>query len=1018
MIIHLHKYTIFLFVLILALSGVAREQAGGIRGVVYDADFEVPLAAGKVMIAETGQTVQTTEEGNYVFGEVEPGTYTLVFSKEGYTRQVKADVVVSPGQMTEVGTSLSGEFTEMEEFIVQDVQIGTGTEEALLELRMESPSLIDSISADLMSQAGASDAAGALKLVAGATVQDGKYAVVRGLPDRYVNSQMNGVRLPTADADKRAVQLDQFPSAIIESIQVTKTFTPDQQGDASGGAVNVVLKGIPNERVFKIGASTGYNTNVKDAGDKFLTYDGGGVSTWGRDDGGRDIQYDKIIPPPPGFPDFQLGSPWDGAVGVSYDDPPTDYKWSLAGGDKFEIDEGIYAGGFGSFFYERDSGYYEDKIDDKYRFKNGEIEPYYTQGTPGDDRGFYTSLLDVDQGQQFVQWGGLGTLGLEIEDHTEFSVLYLYTRDAEDKATLAEDTRGKANLSTFWPELYPPEQWGNYDPYDPTHPGNQADGTVQAQYTRNETLEYTERSTQSWQFKLRHTLIGLELSPTRYFSVFDPEIDAGYSMNKSTLYQPDNRLFSTSWNPANGGTHYQFKPAEVATLGNFQRIWKDIEEQSDQYYINLKVPFEQWNGDEGYMKFGYFNDDTQRQFNQDSFGNTGSPWNPQPSFWDGPWEAFWSRVLAQDPANLIVPNDIDVDYEGEQKISAWYWMIDMPLNSYFNIIGGARYEKTELSITNDPEEDVSWYPSDFGGSVKLDPGDADVDYEQYDVLPSVGFEFEPYETITIRGSYTRTVARQTFKELTPIQQQEYLGGDVFIGNPGLKMSALENYDLRFDYRPYEGGLISLSWFLKKVTDPIEYVQRVGAGFDFTKPVNYPKGRLSGYEIEIRQDLGHFFKSFKGASVGANATFIDSEVSISGLEIQELKNEAGVDLTRRHMSHAPEHLYNFFLTYDMAELGLEGTQFSIFYTVRGDTLIKGPVATNDQFVPAVYETQFGTLNMSLSHQLNETWKLKFSAKNLLDPDIETVYRSKFIGDDVVKTSYRKGREFSLGVTASF
>ena len=118
--------------------------------------------------------------------------------------------------------------------------------------------LMDSISADLMSRAGASDAASALKLVAGASVQNGKSAVIRGLPDRYVSSQMNGVRLPTADEDKRAVELDQFPSAVIESIQVSKTFTPDQQGDASGGAVNVVLKSVPEENTIKVSISTSF----------------------------------------------------------------------------------------------------------------------------------------------------------------------------------------------------------------------------------------------------------------------------------------------------------------------------------------------------------------------------------------------------------------------------------------------------------------------------------------------------------------------------------------------------------------------------------------------------------------------------------------------------------------------------------------------------------------------------------------------------------------------------------------
>ncbi|HKL22098.1 MAG TPA: carboxypeptidase regulatory-like domain-containing protein, partial [Tichowtungia sp.] len=244
---------------------------------VYDGDFQAPLAAAEVTVAETGQKVQTTDEGNYAVSGLAPGTYTLVVSKEGYTRKVFADVVVPAGSMTDQDAQLSGEFTDMEEFVVQDLNMGGASEEGLLNLRMEAPAMMDSIGADLMSQAGAGDAASALRLVSGATVQDGKYAVVRGLPDRYVNSQMNGVRLPTADPDKRAVQLDQFPSALLDNIQVSKTFTPDQQGDASGGAVNVILKSVPDEPVlsFKIGG--GVNSQVAGS-DNFRTYDGGGVN--------------------------------------------------------------------------------------------------------------------------------------------------------------------------------------------------------------------------------------------------------------------------------------------------------------------------------------------------------------------------------------------------------------------------------------------------------------------------------------------------------------------------------------------------------------------------------------------------------------------------------------------------------------------------------------------------------------------------------------------------------------------
>lgn len=196
----------------LVLTGFASgipQTLGSIRGVVMDKDFDAPLAEAKVLLVELGRTVQTAEQGNYLLAELAPGRYTLVFSKPGFSRVVRADVVVTAGRLTEVDVALAAEYVEMEEFVVEDVlALGGGSELALLELRLDSPALMDSIGSDLMRSAGASDAAAGLRLVPGASVQDGKFAVIRGLPDRYVSSQMNGVRLPSADEDKRAVELD------------------------------------------------------------------------------------------------------------------------------------------------------------------------------------------------------------------------------------------------------------------------------------------------------------------------------------------------------------------------------------------------------------------------------------------------------------------------------------------------------------------------------------------------------------------------------------------------------------------------------------------------------------------------------------------------------------------------------------------------------------------------------------------------------------------------------------------
>lgn len=974
------------------------QSVGGIRGMVYDKDFEAPLPTADVSIAETGQKAQASDEGNYVLQGLEPGKYTLVFSKDGYTRLVKASVVVSPGRMTELDAWLSGDFTEMAEFIVQDIQIGGATEAALLDLRMDSPALQDSISAELMSQAGAGDAASALKLVAGATVQDGKYAVVRGLPDRYVNSQMNGVRLPTADPDKRAVQLDQFPSAAIESVRVTKTFTPDQQGDASGGAVNVVLKGVPDENSFKYSSQIGFNTQVAGR-DDFLTRRGGGVTRWGK--GGLKF-WEKN----------EDGLLWDGTydntVGVSTKEAPTDYKWSMSAGGKYEFDSGVKIGGLANFFYERDSSFYDDGINDRYWVETpgAEMTPQYAQGTPqqGD---FKTKLFDVTQGKEEVKWGVLGTAGIETENH-EVTLTYLYTRVAEDAATLAEDTRGKAY---YFP---------GYDPDDPNDPGNQE--LSAAPYLRTETLQYTERMTQTLQATGKHTVPFPEAKIGEVFEFLNPELDWTVARSYSSLYQPDKRQFGSMWWPARGtspAVHRPYKPAANFTLGNLQRIWKDINETSDQYAVNLKFPFRQWTGAEGYVKFGVFNDQVLREYNQDSFSN----FNDNSARYEANWDVLWSENFPYENHPLSAAL-IDVDYIGEQSIKAWYYMIDLPLVSglplvsAFHIIGGMRYEDTELAIINTAEADVTWVPPGAPGSVILQPGQADVLYEQSDALPSIGFTYSPTEKTKIRGTYSETVARQTFKELTPIQQQEFLGGDVFIGNPALRMSALKNYDIRVDYAPYTGGLISASYFRKDITDPIEYVQRI-ADFPYTTPINYPEGELSGFEMEVRQDIGRFHDWFQGLSIGANGTLIESEVTLPPEEAAAFEQpNIQAPMKSRDMTNAPEHLYNLFLTYDMDKIGFAGTRLGLFYTVRGDTLIAGAGQSKGNFIPSVYETEHATLNLSLTKDFGEFCKLKLQAKNVTNPSIETVYRSEYIDGDVTKTSYRKGMEFSFGLSGSF
>lgn len=975
------------------------QESGTLRGVAIDKDFDVPLAGVEVTIVETGQKTVTTEDGHYVFPAVKEGRYTVLATKEGYLRVVKPDVRLFAGQLVDLDLELAGEFTDMDEFVVQElVQAGAGTEAALLQLRFDSPALLDSIGSELMSRAGAGDAATALKLVSGASVQDGKFAVIRGLPDRYVSSQINGVRLPSADENTRAVELDLFPAAVIESLQVSKTFTPDQQGDASGGAVDLRLKGIPDETIFQVKAQSTYDTQASFR-DDFLTYRGGGLNFLGRDDGDRDIQSDH------------LGQNWTGAAGTSTDDAPIEGKLSLTAGGKRELDSDIRIGGLLNVFYERESSYHDNGIDDSYWITNpGEpLTPRTSQGTPTDGD-FKTSLFDVTQGSQSVRWGGLATLGFEARDHS-IQLAYLYTHTAEDVATLGIDTRGKAY---YFP---------GYDPNDPTGDGNHPDQLTAAPYLRTETLEYTERTAGTLQLSGKHSL---PMAPFRFAGVqFDrPQLRWTIASSTADLDQPDKRQFGALWHPNSfdpgfppflppstiPNTWFPYKPAANFNLGNYQRIWKTIEENSEQYAVDLKLPFAGSDEEKGYLKLGVFDDSVDRSFGQDTFSNFGDAGASFEGGFDDPWSGHFP-----DENHPITASNFDVDYEGQQHISAWYGMVDVPLSKRLNLISGARVERTEIGIQNLPESGATWFPPGATSPVQLNPGDADVDFEQRDVLPAIALAYAPTEKVTLRASYSETIARQTFKELTPILQQEYLGGPIFIGNPELQMSALKNYDLRCDYHTDGGGLVSVSWFHKDVTDPIEYVQRLAA-FDFTTPVNYPSGELSGYELELRQGLGRFGRKLQGFSLGANATFIDSEVDLPDDEIAAFSDPSiAVPTTSRDMTNAPEYLYNVYLTYDAERSGLK---LALFYTVQGDTLVAGAGQAAGNYVPDVYAKEYDTLNFSASQKLSEFITLQFQAKNLTNPHIEEVYRADVIGDDVTKTSYTKGIEYSIALTAQW
>ncbi len=177
--------------------------------------------------------------------------------------------------------SADAEYKDIEVIAVTARQKSAASE--VLEERRDIPFVADLMGADQITRTGDSDAASALRRVTGLTLKGGKFIYVRGLGERYSSTSLNGAVVPSPDPTRNVVPLDMFPAAIIESLSVQKSSSPNAPAAFGGGHVDIRTKAIPNDFLFKVGIGTRFNTN--DSDDAF-TYDGG--SSWkGKDDGTR-----------------------------------------------------------------------------------------------------------------------------------------------------------------------------------------------------------------------------------------------------------------------------------------------------------------------------------------------------------------------------------------------------------------------------------------------------------------------------------------------------------------------------------------------------------------------------------------------------------------------------------------------------------------------------------------------------------------------------------------------------------
>ena len=955
------KKGLFLVIALLFTSQIFAQE-GRIVGTIVDAETGETLIGVNVVIDGTIQGTATDIDGNYTIRRVAAGTYDIKVSYLSYSTQTITGVVVEEGEVVRLDVAMQPESEFLDEIVVTADAV-LNNEAGLLRQRQKSVAFSDAISSESISRSGAGDAAGALKKVVGASVVGGKYVYIRGLGDRYTSSHLNGLELPSADPNKKAFQLDIFPSSLLENITTLKTFTPDKPGNFSGGLVDVNTKDFPSEMMFQISASTTFLTGT--TFEDILQGESTSTDWLGFGDGTRDLDQFVI--------DF-LNDP-------NFENIP----------DARDA---------------RNNPTLADTLDRLSKAFNGNFEPvekqaFLNQGYGitfgnntelfGNELGYIASLTYGNSFSAYQNGINAGyALNSTIEAAQGLDSIYVYD---DRRGTRAVDIGGLVNIAYKLSPLHRVRatlivtqngaQTGRYlSGFDDELSTNEGAAAI------NRVVDYVERSLVSTQFGGKHSFPALANSIVEW--------KAAYSVNTQT--EPDRRLAITE-------TFDRVINGQDTTFYNFPgglpyptRFYRDLSEESYNGSLDITIPFTSFGGTSGNFKFGGYLNRADRVFREDAFDFQSEISNllRDPSV-QGNLDAYFEYsgiVNVRDNGRIdfgVVPLEISDNrnnYDGTRDITAFYGMVELPISSKLKLITGVRMEQAEITLVT---QDTS-----------LATGNLD----DTDYLPSVSLVYSLKDDMNLRGAVTRTLARPNFRELAPYVTVNFSGGFQELGNLELQRTLITNYDLRWEWFMSPGEVLAISGFYKEFDKPIETVIDLNSGDgDAITYNNVPSGEVFGLELEVKKNLAFLNYSLRNFGVSTNLSLITSKVDIPTEEYELIVDRDPNAERTRPLFGQSDYIINFDISYENPEIGYSA---SLNYNTFGDRL----AAVSYGVTPNIFERSFSSLDFLSSKSFGDHFEMSFSIQNILDPDI--VESHEFKGQDFITSSFKRGRAIKFGV----
>ncbi len=491
-------------------------------------------------------------------------------------------------------------------------------------------------------------------------------------------------------------------------------------------------------------------------------------------------------------------------------------------------------------------------------------------------------------------------------------------------------------------------------------------------------LWYTQKSISTLQLKGTH-----EASQNKLLEV---GWVAAYTLSR--IYQPNLRFFTYGhYTPqADGGLYYLIQPSlgQVPT-----RYFRDLQEQLADMQLNLKHNIGHATS-KALLKGGGAVNVKSRTFREAQY-RYNSPQvatvpNGKPNDYiaaKNTWQSDRPTGTYITDASLMANN-----YDANQLIWAGYVLWEQPLPDNLHLSTGLRYEGTQLRV-------ISADPSKPQGQLLL-----------HDLLPSFKLTHRQNERLTYRAAYGRTLARPSFRELAPFASFDFIGDYILVGNPLLERTSINNVDLSAEYYPTQGEMLSVGLFYKHFQKPIERTFNIQATNPELTFRNVPESQAMGVEIGIKKQLSKEHPLFRAFSVGTNVALIHTWVDIDPEEFALIKAYNAQASPKREMYGQAPYVLNAYLSYD----GKKGWKGTLGYNTLGKRI---SVITPGG--PSTYELPRHNMDISISKIIARTWKLRLSARNLLDAPFRFV--QDFNQTTYFAQRYRTGRQLSVSLAYS-